>query len=398
MHNIAESQTLQKTPHERLLTAAAERDDLRRLLTVLIAVLLCVGIQMVQSASLTSRPSEQDSMFLGKHLACLTFALCCAFVASRVNAAWLQRQASLFFWLLVVLLTLLLVPGIGSRINGAQRWLRISGFSLQPSELGRVVLPLAAASLLTRLRVTSSMSVGSLPRVLLPVLIVLPLVAVEPDLGATVFLGMGFLLTLFLGGFPLRYFVAGGLLIFPAATYLLILKPYQLQRITGFMAAWQDLSQAPWQIKQSLMSLGSGGLHGTGIGGGWQKLSYLPEANTDFVFAVIGEELGLAGTMTVCFLWMAVFLTGRAALNHLPRTSFEWIFGTSLLLQLVLQAMANIAVVTALIPPKGVPHPLISYGGTNLLVSLISVGLILGMSRSGEFPAEPARPLSVQQQ
>jgi len=390
MHNIAESQTLQNSLHQRPLPAAAERDDLRRLLTVLIAVLLCVGIQMVQSASLTSRPSEQDSMFLGKHLACLTFALCCACIASRLSAAWLQRQASLFFWLLVVLLTILLVPGIGSRINGAQRWLRISGFSLQPSELGRVILPLVAASLLTRLRVTSSMSLRSLPRVLLPIAIVLPLVAVEPDLGATVFLGAGFLLTLFLGGFPLRYFVAGGLLIVPAAAYLLILKPYQLQRIAGFVAAWQDLSQAPWQIKQSLMSLGSGGLHGTGIGGGWQKLSYLPEANTDFVFAVIGEELGLVGTMTVCFVWMAVFLTGRAALNHLRRTSFEWIFGTSLLLQLVLQAMANIAVVTALIPPKGVPHPLISYGGTNLLVSLISVGLILGMSRSGESPTESA--------
>lgn len=187
-------------------------------------------------------------------------------------------------------------------------------------------------------------------------------------------------MTLFLGGFPLRYFAAGALLIVPAAASLLILKPYQLQRITGFVAAWQDLSQAPWQIRQSLMSLGSGGLHGTGIGGGWQKLSYLPEANTDFVFAVIGEELGLAGTMTICFVWMAVFLTGRAALNHLPRTSFEWIFGTALLLQLVLQAMANIAVVTALIPPKGVPHPLISYGGTNLLVSLVSAGLIIGMS------------------
>jgi cell division protein FtsW len=176
------------------------------------------------------------------------------------------------------------------------------------------------------------------------------------------------------------------MLFIPAAASLLILKPYQMERIRGFMAAWQDLSQAPWQVRQSLLSIGSGGLKGTGIGGGWQKLSYLPEANTDFVFAVIGEELGLLGTMTVCFVWVALFLTGRAALKHLPRTSFEWIFGTTLLLQLVLQAMANIAVVTGLVPPKGVPHPFISYGGTNLLVSVTAIGLIIGMSRSCDRP------------
>ena len=333
MHIIAESQSADFSHSETLLVAAAERDSLRRLLIALIAVLLCVGIQMVQSASLTSRPSEQDSMFLGKHLACLLFALLCAFAASRVDAAWLQQRAGFFFWSLVVLLAIALIPGIGSRINGAQRWLRISGFSIQPSELGRIVLPLVAATLLTRLRATSGFSIRSLPRLLLPFVIVLPLVAIEPDLGATVFLGAGFVLTLFLGGLPLRYFASAGLVIVPTAASLLILKPYQLQRITGFVVAWQDLSKAPWQIRQSLMSLGSGGLHGTGIGGGWQKLSYLPEANTDFVFAVIGEELGLVGTITVCVIWMAVFLTGRATLCHLPRTSFQWIFGASLLLQ-----------------------------------------------------------------
>ena len=151
-----------------------------------------------------------------------------------------------------------------------------------------------------------------------------PLVAIEPDLGATVFLLTGYALTLFLGGWPLAVFrddVPAALI--PAAASLLILRPYQMQRISGFMDAWKDLSQAPWQIRQSLMSIGSGGLEGTGIGSGWQKLSYLPEANTDFVFAVIGEELGLIGTLAVCFVWMAVFLTGRvgaaASASHIVR-------------------------------------------------------------------------------
>ena len=384
MNNAAEFQTVEKLSAEKPQSAAAERDNLRRLLAVLVAVLLCVGVQMVQSASLTSRPSEQDAVFLGKHLGYLLLAVFSAFVGSRLSSDWLQQHAKFFFWCLVVLLVILLIPGIGSRINGAQRWLRFGGLSLQPSELGRIILPLFGATWLTEQRATSGYSIRTLPAILMPLIIVLPLVAVEPDLGATVFLGTGFVLTLFLGGWPLRYFIAGGMLVVPAAASLLILKPYQMKRISGFMEAWQDISQAPWQIRQSLLSLGSGGLKGTGIGEGWQKLSYLPEANTDFVFAVIGEELGLLGTFTVCCVWIAVFLTGRASLRHLPKSSFEWIFGTTLLIQLVLQAMANIAVVTALVPPKGVPHPFISYGGTNLLVSVTAVGLIIGMSRNRE--------------
>jgi len=383
MHNATEIYADVNPGHAARLDAVSERENLRRLLIGLVAVLICIGIQMVQSASLTSRPSERDSVFLGKHLGYLAVSLGCAAIASRLSGVWLRRNAQFLFWALALLLVAILLPGIGSRINGAQRWLRIGGLSLQPSELGRIILPLVAATIVCARRAATGFTLSTVPQTLSPLLI-LPLVVIEPDLGATVFLGTGFLLALFLGGWPLRYFVAAGLLVVPAAASLLILKPYQMERIKGFIAAWQDLSQAPWQVRQSLLSIGSGGLKGTGIGGGWQKLSYLPEANTDFVFAVIGEELGLLGTLTVCFVWIAVFLTGRASLQHLPRTSFEWIFGTTLLLQLVLQAMANIAVVTALVPPKGVPHPFISYGGTNLLVSVTAIGLIIGMSRSYE--------------
>ncbi len=369
---------------ERPRAALNDRIRMQHLLVCLVGVLICLGVQMVQSASLTSRPSEQDSVFLGRHLAYLALAMVCAWVASNISAEWLQRYAVRMYAVLLFLLVILLVPGIGSRVNGAQRWLRFSGFSLQPSELGRIVMPVLAASMLIKLRNTSGFGLKTVPGVLFPILIVAPVVAIEPDLGATVFLLIGYGLTLFLGGWPLRYFVTCACCAIPAAASLLILRPYQVERISGFMDAWENLSQAPWQIRQSLMSIGSGGLKGTGIGSGWQKLSYLPEANTDFVFAVIGEELGLLGTLAVCFVWISVFLTGCAALRHLRRTSFEWILGTTLLVQLLFQAMANIAVVTALVPPKGVPHPFISYGGTNLLVSLIAVGLIVGMSRTSK--------------
>ncbi|MCX7387836.1 MAG: cell division protein FtsW [Planctomycetota bacterium] len=384
MNNSPDFYSEPDTLPERLRAALNDRTRMQHLLVCLVGVLICVGVQMVQSASLTSRPSEQDSVFLGRHLAYLALSMVCAWVASNISAEWLQRYAVRMYAVLLFLLVILLVPGIGSRVNGAQRWLRFSGFSLQPSELGRIVMPILAASMLIKLRNTSGFGLKTVPRVLFPILIVAPVVAIEPDLGATVFLLIGYSLTLFLGGWPLRYFVTCACCAIPAAASLLILRPYQVERISGFMDAWENLSQAPWQIRQSLMSIGSGGLKGTGIGSGWQKLSYLPEANTDFVFAVIGEELGLLGTLALCFVWISVFLTGCAALRHLPRTSFEWILGTTLLVQLLFQAMANIAVVTALVPPKGVPHPFISYGGTNLLVSLIAVGLIVGMSRTSK--------------
>jgi len=366
-------------------TLRREQRDMRRLFVGLICVLVGVGVQMVHSASLTSMPSQAETVFLSRHLIYLTFAACCGFIAAQVQPDTLQQLARPGLMALTALLVLVLVPGIGTTVNGSQRWLRYGMMSLQPSELGRLVLPIMAADLLTRLRSTRY-PLRTVPRTILPLVIVLPLVAKEPDLGATVFLATGYLMALFVGGWPLRYFAVSTMLAIPAAASLLILKPYQLQRITGFIAAWKDASQAPWQIRQSLLSMGAGGLHGTGVGSGWQKLSYLPEANTDFVFAVIGEELGLAGTLTLVILWMGVLLTGRAALQHLRRDSFAWILGTTLVLQLVFQALANVAVVTAMVPPKGVPHPLISYGGTNLLVNVVAVGIVVAMARGGRIP------------
>lgn len=256
---------------------------------------------------------------------------------------------------------------------------------MQPSELGRLILPMMATSRILKLQQQQMASgIASIPRTLLPLALVLPLVVVEPDLGATVFLALGYLLALFFGGWPFRCFFLCGTALLPCTGLLLLLKPYQLRRISGFLETWQDIGSAPWQVRQSLYALGAGGLQGTGVGGGWQKLSYLPEANTDFVFAVIGEELGLLGTLTVCILWIFVYLCGRSVLKTDCEDSFRWVLGTTLLSQLVLQAMANVAVVTALVPPKGVPHPFISYGGTNLLVSLVAVGLILGPGRSAQ--------------
>jgi cell division protein FtsW len=153
-----------------------------------------------------------------------------------------------------------------------------------------------------------------------------------------------------------------------------------MQRISGFVETWADWTQAPYHLKQSLVTLGAGGLWGAGLGKGFQKLSFLPEANTDFVFAVIGEELGLLGVLTVIGLWLAVYLMGLRLLSRLERSSFSRNAGLVLLTQLLLQVALNVAVVTALVPPKGIPHPLISYGGSNLVVSLVVIGILLSLT------------------
>ena len=373
-------------------SATRELADIRHLFVGLVCVLLCVGVQMVHSASLSSMPGQREYVFLHKHLAFLLVSVISAVLVSRIDASFWQKHAWTLWMIFLALVVAVLIPGIGTRVNGAQRWLRAGGLSIQPSELGRLVMPMLAARILCDLRTSAGFGLKTIPITFAP-LIALPFVIAEPDLGATVFLGTSFVLALFLGGWPLKYFLTIAALAVPAAISLLALKSYQLKRIAGFVAAWQDLSQAPWQIRQSLMSMGSGGLQGTGIGGGFQKLSYLPEANTDFVFAVVGEELGLAGTLTIVVVWLGVYLTGRASLRDLPKRSFAYIFGSTLVIQMTLQALANVAVVTAMVPPKGVPHPFISYGGTNLLVNVTAVGLIVGLSRS-EQKNSAAKPVN----
>jgi len=344
-------------------------------------VLVACGILMVHSASMTSRPTEFEQIYLSRHLVFLALGLCGATVASWISpVTW--RKLAPWLWLATVLLLIaVLIPGIGTRVKGAQRWLRYGPASLQPSELAKITLPLAVCTLLYWSRSLRRTWVVGLILFPLPAVVLVPLVLLEPDLGTSLFLVLGVGVVLFLGGWPIRNFAVGAAGLVPAVVLVILQKPYMLQRISGFMTTWTNPSAAPYQVQQSLATLGAGGLWGVGLGKGWQKLSFLAEANTDFVFAVVGEELGLAGSLGVIGLWTGVFIAGYRLLCRLPRDSFEFVLGLTLLFQLVFQAALNIAVVTALVPPKGISHPLISYGGSNLVVSLISLGVILSLTR-----------------
>lgn len=353
----------------------------RQLFVAFVGVLVGVGVLMAFSASMSSRPGVSSAGYIVRHLACIALAIPAAALASRVTPETWRRLAPWAFLATCLLLVLVLVPGIGARVNGARRWFRMAGFSLQPSELMKLVLPVYLAVVLEQQRALKRSFVSDVLRLLVPLGAVAMLCILEPDLGSAVLLLTTGAVILWAGGWPLKRMALAALLCSPSLLGLLFLKPYQRQRLTGFIDVWTAPERAPYQIKQSLLTLGVGGWFGEGLGKGWQKLSFLPEANTDFVFSVVGEELGLIGTLGVAGAWLGVYLTGLRMLSSKHPRSLANIVGFTWLTMLVSQAALNICVVTALAPPKGVSHPLLSYGGTSLLVSIVIVGAFLGVTR-----------------
>jgi len=361
-------------------------DQRRSIFVTLVSVLLGFGTLMVYSSSITSWPTEFENVYLSRHLIFLAIAVATGVVCAALPKHFWFVAAPYLFWGTLLLLVVVLIPGVGTRVNGAQRWLRIGTLSMQPSELAKIALPLFVCRIICRRREhLGHWWRGTLPLVA-PLLVLLPLTPLQPDLGTSLFLAGGCAIALFLGGWPIRNFVVSGAVAVPALAGLLALHPYQLQRVTGFLSAISDWNEAPYQLKQSMISLGAGGVLGVGLGRGWQKLSFLPEANTDFVFAVVGEELGLVATLGLLAIWAGLFYSGWQILSDLDRHDFAWLAGFTLLAQIVLQAGLNMAVVTALVPPKGIPHPLISYGGSNLFVTVAALGIIISLSRSVELP------------
>jgi cell division protein FtsW len=355
------------------------------------------GLVMVYSASITSWPTDFEQVYLSRQLTALGLAAVLAVCCASLPADFYRRWSPLLLAGTILLLAVVLIPGIGTRVNGARRWLRCGGLQFQPSELAKLALTLYLCRQAVRPGVTDSLR-GTFLWIVAPVLLTAGLVLVEPDLGTALFLIAFACLALFVGGWPRRHFLVAGLLTLPAAGFAAALRPYQMRRMAGFVDAWSDWSRLPYQLEQSLVSFGSGGLWGVGLGRGWQKLSFLPEANTDFVFAVVGEELGLLGTASLVLLWAGFYgaglrcIYGRRGGGPPGSDRFASTAALALLTQLALQAAANMAVVTALLPPKGIPLPLVSYGGSALLTSLASVGIIVSLTRQASIERGPSGP------
>lgn len=351
-----------------------------QLLTVT-AILVGIGIVMVYSASaLYAYDVQHDAAyFLKRHLCYLALGIVGMLGAMSIRYQRLQRWAKPLLLGSLVLLVAVLV--IGSQIGGARRWFRVGSFSFQPSEVAQVTLLLYLADVLSRKQGEIRTFWGGFVPPLVVIGLTALLVLLQPDLGTAVSILASAAGLFVVAKVRWTYLASLGLAAVPALIGLIAMAPYRLRRITAFLDPWADPQGVGYQIVQSFLALGCGGVFGVGLGRSAQKLFYLPGAYADFIFSIIGEELGFIGTTVVLALFAAFLLLG---LKIARQTSdlFGKLLATGIVLMISFEAMVNIGVATGALPTKGLPLPLISYGGTSLIMALVAVGLLLNVARS----------------
>jgi cell division protein FtsW len=346
----------------------------------LVAALLLVGLVMVTSASMSVAAKDGDPFFFLERQ--FLFGLC------GVMAAWLVTRVPAEFWekhslvLLLVglgLLFLVLIPGLGAKINGARRWMRVGPMNFQVSELAKVLVLTWICSYCVRKRAELEQTFSGLMKPVGLLIVAGVLLLAEPDFGATTVLFATGFAVLFVAGARLRYVILLVTAVAAAFAVLALTSAYRLKRLTVFLHPWDDPYNSGFQLTQSLIAIGRGGWFGVGLGSSIQKLFYLPEAHTDFVFAVLAEELGLIGVIGVIGLFMALvwraFRISRMASQ--AGLTFQSYLALAFGVWLGLQAIVNIGVNMGALPTKGLTLPLISYGRSSLIVSLAWLGVLL---------------------
>jgi cell division protein FtsW len=360
----------------------------RRLdIILLIAVLALVGIGIVMvystSAIIAGDRFGDPYYFLKRQTFYSTVGFVLMTLMMFLPYEMLRRFAYPILIFSILLLIAVLIPGIGARAGGAMRWLKIQSFSFQPSEFAKLGLVVFLAYLLAKKEEKiRSFSFGFLPPVLLSGLVI-ALVMKEPDFGAAFFLTVMVFLLLFVSGARVIYIMGAFLMAIPMTYYLLMNVGYRYKRLMSFIRPWEDPTGTSFQIIQSFLSFGSGGLLGLGLGEGRQKLFFLPAPHTDFIFSIIGEELGLVGAMVVVLLFFILTLRGiQIGLSLEDRFGAYLALGITLMISL--QAVINMGVVLGLLPTKGLTLPLVSYGGTSLIANLVGAGILLHLSTRTE--------------
>ena len=352
------------------------------LLTAVIA-LVAIGVVMVYSASsIRSYLAGGDPAAQGLQQAIWAgLGLTAMLIASRVDFRLLRHLAIPAYVLALVLLGIVLIPGVGAEVAGSRRWIVVPGVgSFQPAELAKLAICLYLAHWFDRRgRDARSFWNGLVPFGLL----VTPgfvLIALEPDLGTSGVYAISALAIFFMAGANLLYLSVIGSGVVAAAYFMITTTPYQLQRVQSFLDPFRDPLGAGYNAIQALLALALGGIAGQGLGASRQKFLYLPAPSTDFIFAIIGEEWGLVGTLTVLGLFVVVAYQGYRIAIHAPDT-FSGLLAAGITTWLVAQACINMMVVTALLPVTGIPLPFISYGGSALTINLVAVGILLSISR-----------------
>ena len=347
-----------------------------------VAFLITIGLAMVFSSSSAIAYSYQHdtAFFFKRQVAYLVAGLVFAYAAYRVDYRKLRGLAPGLVIFTFLLLVAVLIPHVGYATGGARRWLGFSAISFQPSELAKLALVLFLAAKLSQLgEGIRSLSKGVAPALFVTLLLAAPVFA-EPDMGtASLYVFIAFAV-LFTAGARIEHLIMCALVMLPGAAILIGSSAYKRARIFAFLNPWKDPQNTGYHTVQSLLALGSGGLFGLGLGASRQKYFYLPEAYTDYIFAVLGEELGLLGCMTVIALFV-VFAVRATMLAIKAPDRFGMLLAMGCTFMIMIQAFVNIGVVTSSWPVTGVPLPFISFGGTSLIVSLIAVALIANIGR-----------------
>jgi cell division protein FtsW len=349
-------------------------------LTVVLLVALSIVMVFNTSYFFAGERFGDPYWVLRKHLASIALGTLGCALASRLRAGTYERLAYPALALVAVALVLVLVPGIGLVRGGARRWIGLGAVNVQPSELAKMVVVLyLARSIVRKGARIETFSVGVLPHAIV-VAALAGLVAREPDFGTAALLAVLLVAMLFAGGVRVHHLIVPVLPALPIAAYAIHSSPYRLRRVMVFLDPWQHPRGAGFQLVQSFLAFGSGGAFGSGLGESKSKMFYLPEAHTDFIFSVIGEELGTIGALVVVALFAVVAVRGfRVALRH--PTPFGRLVAFGITVLLVAQAGVNMAVVLGLLPTKGLALPFVSYGGSAMIGALVSAGVLLALSR-----------------
>ena len=345
-------------------------------LVFVVSALLALGLVMLYSATMFHRGVS----FLGSQLLWCCIGLVVCAVTAKVDYQFLKKVSLPMMIVALIMLVAVLIPGIGIEVNGARRWVQLPGTRFQPSEFAKIALIIALAHYCERKgRKMDTFKYG----MLLPGLgmsLFLGLIFLEPDWGSTALLAVVCGLMLFLAGTKIRYMAMPVIGLMAAGGYLLSQNTVRLNRIMSWLDPEGTKQGVGYQAWQSLIALGSGGPTGLGLGNGRQKLGFVPEHQTDFIFSVIGEELGLIATMGVVVAFVLFVICG-AFIALRSSDFFGFLLASGLTLLIGLQAFINIGVVTSTLPNKGLPLPFISRGGTNLVVMLFCVGVLLSIAR-----------------
>jgi cell division protein FtsW len=374
--------------------AAAYQDNL---LLVSALALMSLGLTMVFISSHVMAQSQyHDPYFFIKRQSIYAFVGVLALFTGRfVNY---QRYRALVYPLLfisLITLVLVFVPGIGTRVRGAARWLRVGPLTLQPSEFAKLAMVLFMAYSLARKQDKMKyFSIGFLPHMIVAGLFI-GLIAKEPDFGTAMTLAGIVFIMLIVGGVRLAYLFGAFISVASLATLMVLRDPKKFNRILSFMDPWKYGQDVGYQLKQSLLAIGSGGLFGLGPGQSRAKLFYLPDAHTDFILAIFSEELGLIGVLLILALFTLLIYRGILLSLRAP-DAFGSYLALGLTLLIGLQAGINMGVVTGIFPTKGLSLPFLSYGGSSLMATLLAVGILLNISsqikRPKIGPGPPGKP------